>query len=414
MATEDKPSHWVRVRRLDTHITQSSFTDMFYQFGAVESFAVWDMDESCKKGFVRFPSADLAALAVSKMNDFIPCKQSQPIVVEHVTASSVFAARNGPVEAVIQDQPSSVVHLALLATSSPQNVAHRIQFLGDPSGTANEICSYVGKASSQRLKKLADACAAVLPTWHLRTQLQRELSRGLFQLLVGSEADAIETKGAGLLLSLLFRSNFLPGNALEVASKLLNAVRRPADLEGVCLFAEEGAPAHSADDKAAAAFWAQVSDMAAAHPSAAVRAASMTKLRQRLRRMSIGSPPRLQSSATTATVARRRTDECRSRTVYFSHLNPCVTNSQLMEFLSESGAVMKVRRCVEGTHSTHFGFVEMALVSQAQHLMRRDRTKVQGVELLLEPARSAVLDVDASDAVVGPDSVCTQRCSFGQ
>ncbi len=407
LAAEDKPSHWVLVRRLDTHISQTMFADMFYQFGAVESFVSWDSGEYCKKGFVRFPGAELAALAVSKMNDFIPCRQSQPITVEHVTATSVMDAKMplSGAEETPSDHPTSVVHLAGLQSSSPQNVAHRIQFLGDPVGAAREICSAVGKSSSQRLKKLADSCAAVLPSWPHRTHFQCELSRGLFYLLVGSDGEAGEAKGAGLFLAYLFRSAFLPGHPMSVAAKLLRAVRRPADLDGVCIFVDE---LFAFDDASSMAFWAGVGEIAADHPSAAVQAASIAKLRHRLRRMSMDLPPRpLGVSA-----ARQRAEESRSRTVHFSHLNPALPNALLMQFLRESGVVMKVRRCVDGSHANHFGFVEMSTTAEAQLLISRDRARISGCEIRLQPARSAVLDVDPSDAVCVSDT--TTPCTFGR
>ena len=128
MVTTDDGA-WIRVANMDASTTNKALLDLFFPYGANEAFIMRDGATQRKIGFVVFSSPEMASLAVLKMNDFIPWRQSQALSVESITPESVRNARSSKSSPTMENSPQKdSAFLRLLEMSSvPQHVAHFIQ-----------------------------------------------------------------------------------------------------------------------------------------------------------------------------------------------------------------------------------------------------------------------------------------------
>jgi hypothetical protein len=106
-------------------------------------------------------------------------------------------------------------------------------------------------------------------------------------------------------------------------------------------------------------------------------------------------------------------------TVHIRYIPVDVVKSEFLKFLSEFGAVIKVRLMVRysteaaASRRYQFGFVEFANSEAAQRCVEASGFGMgSGLRLAINVAKSPILDTDASDAVVQHGAVVVP-CTFG-
>ena len=325
-----KGGSWIAVHRLDPHTSSKMLLDLFFPYGASEAFLL-SAPASCRKtGFVVFPSANMADLAAQKMNDFIPCRQTQALRVETISAAEVKAAKTRDIIAMSLEETTSassgkqtmsnVAQMSLLVdmtSTTAANVAHFIQQRSDPEATAEELIEEMGDASLPKIRKYADSFAAIMENWPYRKNLQTATVRNMLSCILDSK-DARDTKSedsqqkrlntsadnsldgsrdsvhnssatpstedtrrrnCGLLLGHLFVNKFITGDPFEVAARLLRSdITAVSQLDAICNIAEVASALPNA--RSSSSFWALVAEITATHSSPVIRLACSQKLGQ--------------------------------------------------------------------------------------------------------------------------------------
>lgn len=427
---------WASVGGLCSTTTDKSLLDLFFPYGANDAFTVPGL---CGKrvGFVLFPAEEMLLLAIEKMNDFIPCRQSNALIVSRASLAEVENARQRPEQysepssansSVDQGQSRSISLARLLDMNSatPQHVAHHIQQRNEALSAAEEIFSCI---PSRNLRKIADSLTAILPGWSQRPAFQVQIIRGLIKIILLNQPTDVEShrrmEHAGSLLGLLFVLHFAPGDPFELATKLLHELKLPCQVRAISNIAKECES--MVFPVSSAGYWATLAGIAATHPAQAIREACSSILAKRYRSHNSNQRSKLSPSAAPflpkkgvdlidsnrSVMSQQRDQEARARTVYVSRLAPHVPQRSLMEFLSSCGLVNKVRICVQPGFETLYGFVEMASIEGAWALLAKDRHTLGGVQVRFQEARAPVQDVSASDAVEGPGLSRLRPCTFG-
>ncbi|EPY34716.1 hypothetical protein STCU_01386 [Strigomonas culicis] len=150
---------WVRVKYLEENTSESALKKMFYPYGADEAFTSVENGEF--RGFVGFEVDCMAALASEKMNEFIPCGQSQALQVHVVDMDEVLVART---RSVAQKKK---VRTFILEKS--------------PAGAAAELANQVKCSSIQALVPLLSSVSIYLSAGDRQTQFVKD---ELFKLLL--------------------------------------------------------------------------------------------------------------------------------------------------------------------------------------------------------------------------------------
>lgn len=414
---EEKPSEWLRILNLDSHTTGKMLLDMFFPHGANDAFVVVDQSNSKRTGFVFFGNVTMAQLAREKMDNFVPCRQSQSLRIHFASMLEVKEAKDA-----IQNQKASQKHhirltqFAELSSSTPQQVALFIQQHASPSNLADEICFETDKGM-EKIKKYAVALSLVSLSWGLRPQLQVILVRNLISQIMQETTSAEKCEGSGTLLGELFVAGFVNGDPNDLALKLVRGVSRGCQMVAVCNLVTVASSLPFSETRGI--FWSKVKELSVCHDISDVRAVCLQKVSKKpLTGLSPLAAPFIYNPvwvppSEPSPLTKHRAEEARVRTVYVSRLSPTVPKQAFYDILSSCGDVNKVRVCADPGYATLYGFVEMSSIEAAQRLILKDRMELCGSQLRLQIAKSPIQDVDASDAIDTPTGLRLRPCQYG-
>lgn len=419
-ASKERCPHWLRVDHLSLNTTDVELNALFYPYGADEALTRWE--NGAIVGFVGFETADMAALASSKMNAFIPRRQSQALVVRQVSLEEAVAARN--------QAPKSFLSV-LYSDCSPRVVSAALKCNKSIAAVAGEVATEVARASPFILQRIIAVLSDLTSLWPDMPTFSEELLKELLRsVLAAGEANVAHATNCGAIIGHLFLLDMITGDPFYLASRLLQRGGSSLpQVEGVCTLAHT-CFAMASFDMSKAAFWAQVADVTTKVSSPEVAHTLRSHLRCYSRSIMTAVPTHrgevsgglaatgpILPSATAAVEHRAslhaRQEEVKRRTVYVSHLPGALPQCKLMQLLSAAGPVSKIRICAGSGYSTLFAFVEMQTVTGAQNTTRMNGMDLMGFFVRVQTARNAIQDALREDARVDANGVVKQPCLFG-
>ncbi|CCW61021.1 unnamed protein product [Phytomonas sp. EM1] len=424
--------NWVQVLGLESGTTSARLKKMFYPYGADEAFIC--AENGRVVGFVGFELPDMVAIAIDKMNGFIPCLQSHLLSVASVSMERVIAAWAKSRET----NTISLRQFAKLsfASDSVQSLMAIIETKSEHQGihaVVEEIMGDLRQASPSTRDRIL-TCLQELPTsWAKLVEFRNVLLRQLLRcILTSHDLFAMQAANSGAVLGALFKTGKLPGDPFLLAVRLLESgIINAAQVDGICAIAHvcHGFPPSASE----ASFWSHLGRMAAdVGPHSPVGRALLGHLRHLKRNpqvvMSLPHPytplfgpiDSAESSPSSNKLCKEAGPslfstfkEQRRKTIYISSLPPTMPQNMLMSMLQQAGPVNKVRVCAGRESGTLFAFVEMCTIEgEFLALECLKNINVMGNWIHVQPARNPIQDKRDDDAIY-KDDIMVRPCTFG-
>lgn len=420
MSLMDTSLFWARVSKLDSNTTSSALRDIFYHHGANEAFVAGHTDGKNRRiGFVSFDYVETRSLAIEKVSNFIPLRQSCPLLVREVTPADVLeelaqtkrASHNVPQSIV--GKPLTISDMLDLTLVTPQNIAHAIQVLDNPEQTACQIFEEVRGATRQRLVRIVAALNAVVEFWPHKQQLRAMLFRSSIAGTISTHESQATARNFGSFLGLLFAGGFLIGDPLELIIRLLGGVVCQKQIEAICDVADECQ--HLPGNKQGLAM--ALSCLATNHEAHDVRQASARRLLSLAEKSTKSDRSIVEKQRNVArdetNLSKRKIDETKKRTVYLSRLSPHIPRAALLAYCSSFGLVNKVRVCEDRSCTLLYAFVEMDNPVSVSLMLAVERHTLCDTIIRVQPARAPIQDSVPSDALIRPNFKRLKNCTFG-
>lgn len=377
---------WIHVAHLEYSTTEAALQRMFYPYGADEAFL--STERGLLVGYVGFDTRDLCALAVEKMNAFIPCRQTQALSVRIATIEEVTAARFRVPSYCCSEAKQPLREGTLMSASDCVDSLKRARSIPELQATIGSLAEHYQSFPG-------------FPQY--REDLLKELLRLL--LNAAEEQEAAWIVNSGIAIGFLFLRGVLPGDPFLFVSRLLQRCPHTvAHLDGICSCAQVCREMPFPLSKAS--FWAQVGQLSWQMQDPAIRSALLSHLR-----CSTVGPQKPVVDAVSDNAGADGNE--RARTVYVSHLPPTLPLCALREMLSSYGVVNKVRICRSPGYKTLFAFVEMQDThSVNQMMMFLNGLNVCRHSIRVQLARSPIQDILKEDAQYC-NGTLVQPCLFG-